>query len=401
MTTAACGWFPASALTAAIAMTAPAHAPIKLKTDRKPPPDVQVHIVAGGNIVNFTVTNPRAGVTISASTAAKVVTTGEASTSATRLNALLSAFTPGSSVELMKEEGGITISSKGSIHRLPTLPETPAAFAIDNETGRIELSHADCLRLLEVLPAAGTEPSRNYLRGIFLQSAEEDLLAVATDGVQLLRVGVVADHFSDDQALIIPAPAAAMMRRLLRQAKTDVVTLRRSRSLLSIATPGSFALITTLVGASFPDYRRILPHAVGNSARCQRAELLSALARLAAVEGGLVRLSWEHGDTELLVSLPRQPGAGADTLAAQTTGHASMVFDLAQLAPLIAEFDDKAIDLDISERALLIQQREKTGVLASCNWQDAAASEPAGRAAGARHDLRSQSTSADKEKAHG
>jgi hypothetical protein len=56
---------PASALIAASAMTAPASTVIKLKTDRKPPPDVAVRIVAAGGTINFIVSNPRAGVTIS------------------------------------------------------------------------------------------------------------------------------------------------------------------------------------------------------------------------------------------------------------------------------------------------------------------------------------------------
>ena len=113
-----------------------------------------------------------------------------------------------------------------------------------------------------------------------------------------------------------------------------------------------------------------MPHATGNSVTCQRAELIGSLARLKAVASGLVRLSWEHGDAELLVSLPQQPGSGFDTLTAQTTGSASIAFDLAQLAALVAEFDDKAIHLDVADRALLILQGDKTGVLASCNWHE-------------------------------
>jgi DNA polymerase-3 subunit beta len=363
---------PASALTAALAMTAPASVAIKKLTDRKPPPDVQVHIVAGGGNVSFTVTNPRAGVTISATTAAKVMLPGEAATSATRLNALLAAFSPGTIVEISGEKGGIRISSTNSTYCLPTLPDSPSAFAIKGEIGHIELPRADCLRLLEVLPAVATEKSRNYLCGLHLHNVEDQLVALATDGTTLLNIAVTADHFSDDERLIIPTPAATMLRRLLRQAKTDSVTLRRSRGLFAVTAPGSFELVTALVDGSYPDYRRIIPCAIGNSATCQRAELLGALARLQAVGSGLVRFSWEEGDTELLVSLLQQPGTGVDTLAAQTTGSASMAFDLAQLAPLITEFDNEAVHLDVTDRGLLIHQGDKTGVLASCRWQDTA-----------------------------
>src|SRR4051794_8777362 len=91
---------PASALSAALTLVAPASAIIKMKTDRKPPPEIAVRIIASGGGVSFIVTNTRGGIGISASTAAKVVTAGEVATSATKLSALLAAFTPTTSVEI-------------------------------------------------------------------------------------------------------------------------------------------------------------------------------------------------------------------------------------------------------------------------------------------------------------
>ncbi|CAN7756493.1 hypothetical protein LJR220_002531 [Bradyrhizobium sp. LjRoot220] len=143
---------PDSALIAAITKIAPAAAVIKLKTDRKPPPDVAVGIIASGSAVTFAVTNQRAGISIIASTAAKIMTAGETTTSATRLIALLSAFAPNTTIQITAEGSGIKISSEKSTYHLPALPDPPAAFAIDHELGRIELARADCLRLLEVLP---------------------------------------------------------------------------------------------------------------------------------------------------------------------------------------------------------------------------------------------------------
>jgi DNA polymerase III subunit beta len=364
---------PASALTVAIAMTAPASVAIKLKTDRQPPPETPVRIVAGAGMVTFTVTNQRRGVSVSTSTAAKTMVVGEATTSASSLNALIAAFTPSTTVEIAAHNNIIEVSSTNSCYRLPTLPEAPTAFAITGESGGAEISRADCLRLLEVLPAVETEQTRFYLCGVFLQTVEDELVAVATNGVQLLRVSAAADYLSDDERLIIPTPAAIMMRRLLRQAKADSVTLRRSRGMFSIAAPGSFELVTSLVDGTYPDYRKVLPRAASNSAVCQRVELLGALARLKAVAGGLVLLSWNDGDAELLVTLPQRPGAGVDTLAAHTTGRANMVFDLAQLAAVVAEFDDDAVHVDVADRALLIHQGSKTGVLASCNWHEVTA----------------------------
>ena len=204
------------------------------------------------------------------------------------------------------------------------------------------------------------------MTGIYLHTIGDQLVAVATNGIRLLRVGVNAPAFNDDSRLIVPASAAATLRRLLRLAKVDDVTLRRSGNLLSVAATGSFELITGLIDASFPDYTRVMPRSAGNTATCQRAELLGALARLRTI-GDLVRLAWEEGDDELLLSLPRMPLASVDTLAAKTAGSASMTFDIAQLELVISEFADRAINLDVTDRTLLIEQGAKTGVLTCCN----------------------------------
>jgi DNA polymerase-3 subunit beta len=361
---------PASALIAAITMIAPAAAVIKLKTDRKPPPDIAVRIIASGSAVTFAVTNQRAGISVSAVTAAKITTAGEIATSATRLSALLAAFPANTTVEIATDGTTIQVSSTASCYRLTALSDLPAAFAIDGETGRVELPRADCLKLLEVLPAAAIEKSRQYLCGMHLHTHDDQLIAVSTDGTALLTVSVPADHFSDDARLIIPAAAATVLRRLLRQTKADSVTLRRSRGLFSVTAPGSFQLITALIDAGLPDYRRVMPEAAGNAVACQRVELLGALARLQAVSSGLVSLSWDEGATELLIGLPREPGIGIETLPAHIIGSASKVFDLARLAPLISEFASEAVHLDVTDRALLIHRGNKTGVLASCHWAD-------------------------------
>ena len=120
----------------------------------------------------------------------------------------------------------------------------------------------------------------------------------------------------------------------------------------------------------YPSYRAILPVAVGTSAICRRADLLGALVRLKAVAGELVLVSWKEVDAELHLSLPKQPGSGVDIVEAHTNGRANMAFDLVQLAAVVAEFGDGVLDLDVTDRALLIQQANKTGVLASCNWHE-------------------------------
>jgi len=168
------------------------------------------------------------------------------------------------------------------------------------------------------------------------------------------------------------------LNKLLRQVKPERVLLRRSRTVFSASAPG-FQITTALVDAAFPDYRAVMPQATGSSASCQRAELLAALSRLAAVAGSnaaLAALEWANGGP-LHVYLARQPEAGADVIAAQAHGQACKAFALPQLVALIDEFSNEALLLEAADRGLILRQGDKIGVLMECQFpaqqQEAAA----------------------------
>jgi hypothetical protein len=99
------------------------------------------------------------------------------------------------------------------------------------------------------------------------------------------------------------------------------VTLRRSQRLLAVVTP-EFEFTTQLIAGPFPDYQRVIPAVSGNSAACDRAELLAALARLEAVstaDAALVALVF-GGAAHVDVYLARQPDDGRDAIDAEVTG---------------------------------------------------------------------------------
>jgi DNA polymerase-3 subunit beta len=104
-------------------------------------------------------------------------------------------------------ETAAIITCNDSRSRLPVIPaaDLPAVLALDFETGSVEISGDACLQLLEPLAAVSTERSRFYLCGIFLPTVGDDLVAVATDGVRLVRVAVPAAAFSASRDLILPS----------------------------------------------------------------------------------------------------------------------------------------------------------------------------------------------------
>jgi DNA polymerase III sliding clamp (beta) subunit (PCNA family) len=351
---------PASALDRALSLAALAAAG---KTD------VPVCITADRGTVRFNVTNTQAVIAITATCAATVIEPGTAITSAARLSALLAGFPPRSTIEIATAGTSATVAAGKSRYSLALQADAPIAIEIEPEIGSIELSAGDVLQMMSVLPAAETARTRPYLCGALLRNVDNRLHAVATTGSILLRVDIAADELSLDNTLIIPTSTAATLSRLLRQTKPDMVRLTRSRVALSAAWPG-IKITSGLIAGPYPDMTRVIPAETGNTAPVQRADLAAALNRLAAVAlpgPSLVALSWSDGGP-LQLCLPRQPGAAEDAVAGPCKGAAQMALMLAQLAKLIGEFDDDVVDLEATDRGLLIRQGRRLGYLVHCQW---------------------------------
>jgi DNA polymerase III subunit beta len=120
------------------------------------------------------------------------------------------------------------------------------------------------LKLLDVVAAAGTEKTRFFLNGVHLHSADGKLIGVGMDGTKMLWVGVAADHFSEDNRLIIPATAVKMLDKLLRLTKPETVTLRRSHAVFAASAPG-FEIVSGMIDAAYPSYKKVLPPPNGSS----------------------------------------------------------------------------------------------------------------------------------------
>jgi DNA polymerase-3 subunit beta len=183
-----------------------------------------------------------------------------------------------------------------SRYKLPTLPASdfPAALAASPgpDVFGFTLTPSDVRRLF-VQPAFAvcTEPTRYYLCGLFLTSIDGRLASVATDGRRLVRV--VSDVAAPELGGVIPPGAACA--EIARLAKGNI-TLCIGRKIIEAHT-GSYRFSSKLIDGSFPDYERVIPPPSPHTFECDRAALLGALARAAAVaedKGKLpaIRLEW-------------------------------------------------------------------------------------------------------------
>jgi DNA polymerase III subunit beta len=262
------------------------------------------------------------------------------------LATLAAGYSKDTTITISTTDAMMTITGGNGRFRLPTIPidDMPAVPELD--AANLELETADMLRLLAVIAAASTETTRYYLNGAFLHSVGSDLVAVATDGHQLIRMAVPAGVFSIDRSCILPLKAATIIQKLLKKTKSEKITLRRSKALLMMETP-SLIFITKLIDAEFPAYEAVIPKASANVVTCDSGDLIAALKRLAAVaadNSALVALRWGDGQG-LEVFLARQPDDGRDVVAAETTGNGQVAAKLSLLDTLLEEIDGDSISL--------------------------------------------------------
>jgi DNA polymerase III subunit beta len=342
------------------------------RTYKKPP--AAVRLIASD--AALTISCSTGNLAIATSVAAIVDEVGAAAVS-DRLAMLVSGFAAGAIVELKTTDRNMAVACENNRSRLPLLPrdDLPAMLAIDEETGRVEVSSDDCLRLLEPISAVGTETTRYFLCGIcWHDSGDGQLIACATDGARLIKITLAAGGLSSGKDLIVPTPTAELLRRLLRQTTLKRVTLSRSRSLINVATP-AFSFTSRLIAATYPSYELTIPKKLSNSTSIDRGELRVALDRLDAVAvqqpAPLVALAWGGSET-LSVFLARQPNDARDSISASAVGAAEIAIPLRQLSNMLNEFASPRLRFETDDgQPLLIQTEDevqKLALIMRCQW---------------------------------
>ena len=283
---------------------------------------------------------------------------GEVAISSEQLAALAAGFPGDAEITISSDETMASIVCGRSRYKLPTLPigDLPSTPTIDDEIGGIELERSELLALLSKPAfAISTEATRYYLNGTLLHDTEAGLAAVATDGQRLARVilpGVTG--LSQDRRLIVPRPAIKILVKLLADKEVELLTLRRSMSLIEIAST-KFTFISKLIDADYPAYEYLVSTSTDNTAILDRAALVQAVARIAAVVSDdkrpLVGLTWNAPEPALQLCAPDAPEIADDPVDADVSGQGRFAVQVKHLAQLLDEIGSDRIRIDAGTRA--------------------------------------------------
>ena len=307
------------------------------------------HLAITANVLDFA---------LKLSLPAVIEVAGEVAISSERLAALAAGFPGDAEIAISSDETMASIVCGRSRYRLPTLPmgDLPSTPTIDDDNGGIELERSELLALLSKPAfAISTEATRYYLNGTLLHDTDAGLAAVATDGQRLARVilpGVTG--LSQDRRLIVPRPAIKILVKLLADKEVELLTLRRSMTLMEV-TSTKFTFISKLIDADYPAYEYLISTSTDNTAMLDRAALVQAVARVAAVVSDdkrpLVGLTWNAPEPALHLCAPDAPEIADDPVDANVSGQGRFAVQVKHLAQLLDEIGSDRIRIDAGTRA--------------------------------------------------
>ena len=332
-----------------------------------------VHIAAASGAVELA--SSFLELSISARAIATIAEPGNAAVAALPLINLITSLPPGAPVTISATETWVSIVCNNHRSRLALMPweqeQLSSMIDVADEIGCIMVTGAEALVLLEPLPAAESERTRFYLGGVHWRTDGDKLTACGTDGVRLILTYIAAGTFSE--GLILPREGAAVLQKLIKNTKPDVLSLRCSKRLLA-ATSASFSSVSKLIDAKYPDISPVIPPPSRNAVTCKRDPLVEALRSLDAVacmtdKAPFLLLRFD-GEQKLHIGLAREPENGFDIVEAETTGVGRAVVQLRLMLEMLGHLSGEKVRLEFnSGRPLrMFGAGDKLALLAQIQW---------------------------------
>lgn len=196
----------------------------------------------------------------------------------------------------------------------PELPTMPAAIA---EIPAKQLSSMISRTVFSI----SMEESRFTLNGALLLLKDETVTMVATDGHRLAYVETAISGQQGFRALI-PRKAMGEIVKLADEAGTDAKVIVSGDDNHLFFQFGERLLITRKLTGNFPDYERVLPKENTNIAKLSKAEIRSAIERVAQFadeRSRAIRVQFLPGEVRVFSS-SLEMGESEESVSSEYTG---------------------------------------------------------------------------------
>ena len=209
---------------------------------------------------------------------------------------------------------------------IPTYQGDLDAPSVEVEPGKLR-SMID-----QVAFAASKDDSRPTFTGVFTRLEGDRLTMAATDGFRLaVRSTILEEPVAATLGVIIPARALSELSRIisavdLGQEDGVEVIFTEARNQVMFHLPG-VDLVSQLIEANFPDYKKIIPNSYNTRAILDTGEFLNAMKvayLFARDSAGSVKVNMEPGDPGqvVLIATSAELGDNVSEINAMIEGEA-------------------------------------------------------------------------------
>lgn len=174
-----------------------------------------------------------------------------------------------------------------------------------------ELAQKDLKRLIDSTHfAMAQQDVRYYLNGMSLETDQNIIRTVATDGHRLALAKITNNEALSSKQVIIPRKGVLEILRLISEDDT-LLKVKLGSNHLRIHS-SEFIFTSKLVDGRFPDYRRVLPKDGDKLISVDRGEFKASLARAAILSNEKfrgIRMNVADGEVTITANNPEQEEA--------------------------------------------------------------------------------------------
>lgn len=186
--------------------------------------------------------------------------------------------------------------------------------------GYFQLSQAQFIEMVsQTVFAVSDDETRFFMNGVYMESADQTLTMVATDG---RRLSIITEQLPASAApiegIIVPPKVLNLVRRLATGEGELSVAVTSKHVFFSFE---NHYISSALIDGQFPNYRRVIPESQQYSAIVERKELTEALKRIAILVEKSHRIYIDLKQNTLIIrSEETEVGAAKESIDIQYTG---------------------------------------------------------------------------------
>jgi DNA polymerase-3 subunit beta len=241
---------------------------------------------------------------------------------------------------------------KNSSEQFPKLPEIEGGVTFDVVTKDFK----DMIR--QTTFAVSDDETRYFMTGVFFEKYEGKFIMVGTDGRRLAYINKELNNsVTDFPGIIIPEKILSVFLR--HSGEEGSVTISFTDKMLAIKF-ASYSLVSNLIEAQFPNYRKVIPEKQPYSFTVNRKDVIDALKDIAVlVENRNKKVLFNISSDNLSISTTENDlGDSDEEIACRYEGEAMIIavnYKYIEEPFKIMEQDEVCIYFEDTKKALTVK----------------------------------------------